>query len=324
MKLIDLKTTNAAFNLAAEEYLFDRADLNDDICLIWQNSDSIIVGVNQNTLSEINADMVAERKIPVIRRLSGGGAVFHDLSNINYSFITKYSDQEDLNHFTGPIIDFLKGLGIAAENNGRNDICINGKKISGTAKYVKDGKALFHGTLLFDADPSKMESFLKTDPEKFKKKGIRSFRSRVAGISDFLDQKIPLRVFKKMLCDHLSADERIELSIDDFSAILDLMKDKYTTDEWNYGHFTGYSYLNKKSFPYGIVSLGMNIKDGIITDAKFFGDFFSTLSIKGLESSLIGKNHSPGGFEQILIALGNDPGRYITGMTAEDLKSLFF
>lgn len=328
MSLIELKTTSAPFNLAAEEYIFEKTDPDDcPVCIIWQNSDSIIVGFNQNTLSEINQVATEKSGIPVVRRLSGGGAVFHDLSNVNYTFITTFSKQDDLSsfaRFAQPVVDFLRSLGVDAETNGRNDICIDGKKISGTAKYVKKGKALFHGTLLFDYNPEKMGSYLKADPDKYGKRGIKSVKSRVTDIKSNLPAEMSILEFKKKLCDYLSQGQPRSLSIEEISDILVLMKDKYCKDEWNYGHFTDYSFTNKICFPFGIVNVGLNIQDGIIKSAKLFGDFFSSKPVQELEALLVEKHHTPEGISAVLESIGGDVSQYISGMSPEDFKSLLF
>jgi lipoate-protein ligase A len=195
MLLIYNDKTNPYFNLAMEEYLLK--NFNEDLFILWRNESSVIVGKNQNTLSEINLEYIKENNIPVVRRQSGGGAVFHDLGNINFTFIANDNNSfSDFKRFTQPIIDLLKTLDINAEFSGRNDLLIDGKKFSGNAQYNYKNKVMHHGTLLFSSQIGDLSNALKVKPIKFEGKGIKSVKSRVTNISEHLKYDIDILEFK--------------------------------------------------------------------------------------------------------------------------------
>ena len=176
-----------AYNLAFEEYVL-RNKKEGDFLLLWQNDNAVIIGRNQNTEEEIDKAFVEAHGIKVVRRITGGGAVYHDLGNLNYSFITDCTafNKDALAAFTEPVAAALRALGAPAQLSGRNDIVIEGKKVSGTAQRIQDGRILHHGTLLFQSDPEMIAGALKADPDKFRSKSTKSVRSRVGNIADYL------------------------------------------------------------------------------------------------------------------------------------------
>ena len=181
-------TTDPYWNLAAEEYLL--TSLSEPVFRLWRNAPSVIVGRYQNAAAEINSEYVRTRGIPVVRRLTGGGAVFHDLGNVNYTFIDRKVEGEDtaamFRRFTAPVISALRSLGVEASLEGRNDLVISGRKFSGNAVCVHGGRVLQHGTLLFSASVADLSGALNTRPEKFIGKSVQSNRSRVTNISEHL------------------------------------------------------------------------------------------------------------------------------------------
>ena len=191
MLYIRNETTNPFYNLAMEEYLFNLNDKTDYL-LLWRNEPTIVIGKHQNTIEEINSDYVREKQIHIVRRITGGGAVYHDLGNLNYSLIIKsdYEGGYDFRKFTLPIVKALERLNIKAEQSGRNDITIDGKKFSGNAQFVSKGKLLHHGTLLFDSEMEELAKALKVSKDKIESKGIKSVRSRVTNIKEFLQDDI--------------------------------------------------------------------------------------------------------------------------------------
>ena len=208
--------TDPAYNLAFEEYvLLNKRE--GDLLILWQNDNAVIVGRNQNTEEEINRPFVEAHGIKVVRRITGGGAVYHDLGNLNYSFITDCGefDHAAMAAFTWPVVAALRGLGLNAEGSGRNDITVDGRKVSGTAQRVQGGRILFHGTLLFDSDPEMVAGALRADPDKFRSKSTKSVRSRVGNIREFLPERMSLEVFRKYLKDFLLQGEFEEIFLDD-------------------------------------------------------------------------------------------------------------
>ena len=295
MLLINNTNTNAYFNLAMEEYFLKNT--NEDIFLLWQNENSIIVGKNQNTLSEINYDYVKENNIKVVRRLSGGGAVFHDLGNINFTFISCNDNSfSDFKKFTMPIVEALKELNVHAEFSGRNDLLIDGQKFSGNAQYNYKNKVMHHGTLLFSSEINDLSNALKVKPSKFQGKSVKSVKSRVTNISSHLDKKMTVLEFKDYLMDFINKrDENshfYELNDKDIESINKLVEEKYSTWEWNFGYSPKYSLYNELKYPGGNVEFSLDVHDGLIKDIKFFGDFFGKEDISFIENKLSNVKHN--------------------------------
>ena len=295
MLLINNTNTNAYFNLAMEEYFLKNT--NEDIFLLWQNENSIIVGKNQNTLSEINYDYVKENNIKVVRRLSGGGAVFHDLGNINFTFISCNDNSfSDFKKFTMPIVEALKELNVHAEFSGRNDLLIDGQKFSGNAQYNYKNKVMHHGTLLFSSEINDLSNALKVKPSKFQGKSVKSVKSRVTNISSHLDKKMTVLEFKDYLMDFINKrDENshfYELNDKDVESINKLVEEKYSTWEWNFGYSPKYSLYNELKYPGGNLEFSLDVHDGLIKDIKFFGDFFGKEDISFIENKLRNVKHN--------------------------------
>ena len=295
MLLINNTCTNAYFNLAMEEYFLKNC--NEDIFLLWRNENAIIVGKNQNTLSEINYDYVKNNNIKVVRRQSGGGAVFHDLGNINFTFISCNDNSfSDFKRFTMPIIDALKELGIEAEFSGRNDLLINNQKFSGNAQYNYKNKVMHHGTLLFSSEINDLSNALKVKPSKFEGKGVKSVKSRVTNISSHLKKEMSVLEFKDYLMNFINKrDENshfYELSDEDIKNINKLVEEKYSTWEWNFGNSPKYSLNNELKYPGGHVEFNLDVKDGTIKNIKFFGDFFGKEDVSFIEDKLKNIKHS--------------------------------
>ena len=204
MNYLNLKTTDPAFNLAVEEYVFDYLPKDRMYVMLWQNDNAIIIGKHQNTLAEINEAFVQARGIRVVRRLSGGGAVYHDLGNLNYTLIADAEGSDlDLGLFCRPVIRALQKLGVDAQLNGRNDMTIAGQKFSGNAQYRKNGRVMHHGTILFDSDMSVLAGALQVDEEKIRAKGVKSVRSRVTNVRPCLREDMSLQAFRQVLLESI-------------------------------------------------------------------------------------------------------------------------
>ncbi len=309
------------FNMATEEHFFK--NYTEDIFMLWKNSPAVIVGKHQNTLAEINLDYIKENNIPVVRRLSGGGAVFHDLGNLNFTFIQSGDSEKlvDFRKYTQPILDVLTSLGIDARFEGRNDLTIDGKKFSGNAEHVIKNRVLHHGTLLFSSEMKDLTKSLKVNPLKFQDKAVKSVRSRVTNISDHLPSPISLDEFTNKVMKHIQnmyADSKIyNISDDDKKSIEDLAKSKYSTWEWNFGYTAKYNFSQGFKTSGGNVEVHLNVDKGIIKEAKIYGDFFNKKDITELESALLNVNH-----EEIAIreALKNiEVSEYIKGSSIDEL-----
>ena len=186
LQYLNLTTTDPSFNLAAEEFVFESLPKDRSYFMLWQNDRAVIIGKYQNTLAEINLPYIEANGIRVVRRLSGGGAVYHDLGNLNYTFIAdaKESERLDLRLFCEPVLRTLSSFGVKAELNGRNDMTVDGQKFSGNAQMIRHGRVLHHGTILFDSDLEAVTLALHVDEAKIRAKGIRSVRSRVTNLAD--------------------------------------------------------------------------------------------------------------------------------------------
>lgn len=318
MKIYRNSSTDPYFNLAAEEYLLTHT--NEPCFMLWQNTKSVIIGRNQNAYAEIDPIYTEANGIKVVRRLTGGGAVFHDIGNINYTFISPKIDDHILNfaHFSDPILNALKSLGINATLSGRNDILVDGKKISGNAQCVKNDNILHHGTLLFSADLSAMQAALRVNPDKLKSKGIKSVRSRVTNLSQYLP---PMSVFD--FIEHIYRfinGRACEFSEEERKNILLLAKEKYQTWEWNFGSSKTFSKKNQHRFDNGTVELSYDSGHGILEALSIRGDFFSLGEISRLEESLVGcrLEHTS------LLERIESSDVSIAGISSEDLLKLFF
>jgi len=324
MYLIKNLNTNPYFNLASEEYFIDHLD--QDAIILWRNDKAVIIGKNQNALEEINQKYVIENNIAVVRRLTGGGAVFHDLGNINFTVIQKSDASLFTNyaHFTKPVCDFLRSLGINAELSGRNDLLIDGLKFSGNAQTVRKGKVMHHGTLLFSADVKDISASLNPDKLKIQSKGVKSVRSRVTNISSHLSQKMDVEEFFESLYQYfLNNTDNIvpyEMTQRDIDAINALVHDKYGTWEWNFGTSPQYTWQNRQKYDFGIVDIRLLVKNGQILEAKIYGDFFGIKSVGEIEKKLIGTLHKSDELAKVFRNI--DIGEYISGMKNEEFLNM--
>lgn len=291
IQYFETRSTDPAYNLAFEEHILTHFRQG-NLLILWQNDNAVIIGRNQNTAEEINQQFVNDHGIRVIRRNTGGGAVYHDLGNLNYSFIADAEgiDQAATQLFLSPVVNALKTLGLDARFSGRNDILVSDRKISGTAQQLCKGRLLLHGTLLFDSDPDMISGALNPDPTKFQSKSVKSVRSRVGNIRQFLKEDMDIRSFWHYLKTQLAGSSIIRpvLSDADLAAVQKLKQDKYDTWDWNYGRSPKFEIQNKKRWPGGLLDIRMTVSGGKITLIKIYGDFLALESIEPLEQALTG------------------------------------
>lgn len=288
---LETKSNDPYYNLAFEEYVLTHKT-DADYLMLWQNENTIVIGQNQNTDQEINREFVEQYNINVVRRSTGGGAVYHDMGNLNYSFITDADDKANIaiSRFTKPVVEALKELGLQAEANGRNDVVVDGRKVSGTAQRLWKNRILHHGTLLFDSDSEMISGALHVNTEKYHSKGIQSVVSRVGNIRQFLHTDMTMDEFWAFLRTHLCGQiSKAELTKEDLEAVDNLKKQKYDTWEWNYGRSPAADVVNRKRFDGGTVEVHLSAEHGCITGVKFYGDFLSRKSLDAVIASLIGK-----------------------------------
>ena len=321
MKYIESKSTDPGWNLAMEERLFEILPKGSECVFLWQNDNTIVVGKNQNTQAEINGDFVSQNGIRVVRRLSGGGAVYHDLGNLNFTFIADGGERIDFGKFCAPMIETLRSFGLDARLSGRNDMTIDGKKFSGNAQYLNNGRALHHGTILFSSDLTVLSQALRVDRTKIESKAIRSVASRVTNLKEYLPEGTTLQDLKVRLLEHLGELEPLTLTAEDEAAIGILKKERYDTWEWNYGRSPEHIVTNRRRIEgCGIVTVCCQVEHGIIRGLTIRGDFFGSRDISELEELLVGCRFQT---EEIRACLDKaDLEKYILGISKQELAEL--
>ena len=321
MKLYVLTTTNPHYNLAVEEYLFRHE--KDDVCMLWQNAHTVVIGKNQNAFAEVDIDALQRDGVYLARRITGGGAVYHDLGNVNFSFISAQSGETGLDFakFTAPILKALASLGIHAELSGRNDLLLDGQKFSGNAQYSANGRTLHHGTLLFDADLTVLPRYLRPDEDKLKSKGIKSVRSRVTNLKPYLQISATTGEFIELLARFLREEYAPAEPPVPQNAEIDALFARNASREWLYPErelVAGYTLHQKKRFPFGSLEIMLSMHNDTVRDVMICGDFFGVLPIEELESALRGK--ARGDLAAVLAALPLS--QYVCGMEPADLLQL--
>lgn len=317
------------FNQATEEYFLKNSDEN--IFMLWQNTNTIVVGKHQNTLAEINVDHVKERGISVVRRLTGGGAVFHDLGNLNYTFIMGYGPEGakvDFNKYNQPIIDVLATLGVTATFSGRNDILINEQKFSGNAEhiYLQKQRVLHHGTLLYASKIQDISDALNINPLKYEGKARKSVKSRVTNISSHLKEDIGVAQFTDTVMEHITRlypdAVPYEITEEDRAAIQKLADEKYSQWHWTYGYSPNYGLKKGVKTPGGHVEVHLNVEKGVISELAIFGDFFVNKDIDELVEAIKGVEHRENAVLNRLQELGSE--QYLNNISATELLEAFF
>jgi lipoate---protein ligase len=288
--------TDARVNLALEEHVFRHKPADEDVLLFYVNAPAIIIGRNQNTVEEIDPDVVAARGITVVRRVSGGGAVYHDLGNLNFSVMTPEvaSRFNRYDHFTRPVIDVLRDAGVPAELGGRNDILADGRKISGNAQFARPGRMFSHGTLLLDSNLDDVTAALRPRPGKVESKGVKSIRSRVANISEFLREPLTVDELRERILERIFGTRdraripTIEITDADWAAVHELVGRKYGDWSWNYGENPVCNVQRAQRFPAGEIDVRLDVRQGRIAVARIFGDFMGLEDVSALEARLVG------------------------------------
>lgn len=326
MVYLESPSTDPDFNLALEQYVFDTLPRSNEYFMLWQNDNAIIVGKHQNTLEEINQAYVREHGIRVVRRLSGGGAVYHDLGNINYTFIVdaKGSKFLDFAVFCRQVVKALATLGVQAEVSGRNDITIGGKKFSGNSQYIKRDRIMHHGTIMFDSNLLVLDAALKVHKDKIESKGVKSVRGRVTNVREHIKGEITLAQFWDVLRQFMVEDQNMaawQLTATDLKQIEELRQSRYATWEWNFGASPKYSIRKERRVEgCGKIQIGMEVEKGIITAFSTYGDYFGLGDPAEVANLLIGQKAEEQALLQALATLPID--YYYKNLTREELVDI--
>lgn len=326
MIYIENNDNRPQFNLALEEYVFENLTEFGDIFLLWINEPTIVVGKNQNTIEEINLDYIKENNINVVRRMSGGGAVYHDYGNLNYTIISEKGNKSvsfNFAAFTKPIIQVLDKLGIKAEFSGRNDLTIDGKKFCGNAQYMKKNRILHHGSILFNTDLNVLSKALKVSKDKIESKGVKSVRSRVTNIKEYLKDDLSIEDFKQLILDHMIETNKdikeYKLTDKDYENIKKIMEEKYATWEWNFGYSPAFNIEKSRRFSTGKIETKIQVEEGIIKGIKIYGDFFGNGEVSDIENKLLGAKYKENEIEKLLD--GIDINYYFSEISKKELLS---
>jgi lipoate-protein ligase A len=294
---IESAGTDPCLNLAREQFVFEKLDRRHSYFMLWQNHNSIIVGKHQNTHAEINAAFTKAHNITVVRRLSGGGAVYHDLGNLNFTFITDADSGEaiDFSVFCVPIQKALISFGVPVEISGRNDMTVNGKKFSGNAQYIKERRIMHHGTILYDSDLTVLSQALNVTDDKIESKGIKSVRSRVANIRPLMKDDVSIEDFRAALKQYMfSAFDMREyvFSEEENAAVQELRNNVYAQWSWNYGASPACNLRKiRRVEGCGKIEILLDVgTGGIIKNVAFYGDFFGNADPEELEHMLTGRH----------------------------------
>ena len=326
MRFIKNSNTNPHYNMAFDEYCLESLPIDEPVFFLWQNKPSVIVGFNQEVNTEVNLDYLHQQGITLARRVTGGGAVYHDFGNLNYTIVGRSEDLErDYPEYASLMMKALQALGVPATLSGRNDILVEGKKVSGFAKRVCKNRLMVHGTLMFDVDVDVLTHVLNTSQSKLQSKGIASVRSRVANLSDYLPEISDIQTFKNRLEEILSnnhTDAEYQLSEEDFANIQRLTDEKFATWEWNYGHSPKATLVHAARLACGTVEVHLTLAENRIASCRFGGDFLGKLPASDVETALTGTPYERNEIRKCLSKI--EISRYFDRVSADDLLEMMF
>ena len=326
MRYLKNPNTHPHYNMAFDEYCLESLPIDEPVFFLWQNKPSVIVGFNQEVNTEVNLEYLNQQGITLARRVTGGGAVYHDFGNLNYTIVGRSEDLErDYPEYASLMMKALQALGVPATISGRNDILVEGKKISGFAKRVCKNRLMVHGTLMFNVDVDVLTHVLNPSNSKLQSKGIASVRSRVANLSDYLPELADIQSFKNRLEDILSnhyADEEYQLSEEDMANIQSLADEKFSTWEWNYGRSPKATLVHTARLACGTVEIHLTLAENRIATCRFGGDFLGNLPTSEVEAALTGVPYEKNEIRKCLSKI--EICRYFDRVSVDDLLEMMF
>ncbi len=313
MIFIEKKSNDPFFNLAAEEYALKH--IADDVLMVWVNEPSLVLGKHQNAMAEVNHDFVLKENIPVIRRISGGGTVYHDDGNINISVITTVENRErmiDFGKFAHPLIQFLEGKGLNIAFYDKTNLGVNGRKFSGNAAHVYKNRVLHHGTVLFNTNLDFLDQTLSPSQARIDDKAVKSVRADIVNLHELLPENLSFNDFRSELKAHLLsyhsiADAR-HFTPAEKETISQLATEKYQTNEWNYGYSPAYEHGKSAHWNGHKIDLHLTVKKGIIVDLRLESEVIPALLNQKIKELFIQSPHNPQAINEKLVALrSTDP-----------------
>lgn len=322
MKYLQNNSIDPHFNMAFDEFCLERLKADEPVFYLWQNRPSVIIGLNQSAYAEVNLPYLQEKGIVLARRVTGGGAVYHDLQNLNYTITGRIRDLEtDYPAYVETMASALRALGVPAEVSGRNDILVEGRKCSGYAKRVSKDRLMIHGTLMYDVDIDTLTKVLAVPGSKLSAAGVSSVRSRVANLKTYLPQFKDIQAFQAALQALLAGnDGEIRLTEAQIAQIEADAAAKYRTWEWIYGHSPVAAFRVGKKFACGRIEASFSLKSGCIDGLRFSGDFLGNIPPDGIANALQGCRFTQ---EAIYAIVSREPvENCFDRLTAEELTDL--
>ena len=326
MRYLKNPSTNPYYNMAFDEYCLESLPIDEPVFFLWQNKPAVIVGYNQEVNTEVNLDYLKEKDIDLVRRVTGGGAVYHDLENLNYTIVGRSEDLErDYPEYAALMMKALQALGVPATLSGRNDILVDGKKVSGFAKRVCKNRLMVHGTLMYNVDVDVLTHVLNPSTTKLQSKGIASVRSRVTNLCNYLPELSDIQAFKNRLEEILSnnySDAEYKLSEADLANIQQLTDEKFATWEWNYGRSPKATLVHSARLACGTVEIHLTLAENRIASCRFGGDFLGNLPTSDVEKALTGIPYEINEIRKCLSKL--EISRYFDRVSADNLLEMMF
>ena len=326
MRYLKNPSTNPYYNMAFDEYCLESLPIDEPVVFLWQNRPAVIVGYNQEVNTEVNLDYLKEKGIDLVRRVTGGGAVYHDLENLNYTIVGRSEDLErDYPEYAALMMKALQALGVPATLSGRNDILVDGKKVSGFAKRVCKNRLMVHGTLMYNVDVDVLTHVLNPSTTKLQSKGIASVRSRVTNLCNYLPELSDIQAFKNRLEEILSnnySDAEYKLSETDLAHIQQLTDEKFATWEWNYGRSPKATLVHSARLACGTVEIHLTLAENRIASCRFGGDFLGNLPASDVEKALTGIPYEINEIRKCLSKL--EISRYFDRVSADNLLEMMF